>query len=278
MPRRMIDQRQRACDAAEALDHHRRRVVVERRARGDEPGEHAHDQAVEHRAQRRHVGGPHVAVALGVGERPERRHQLGDVGIVGGTRRELDDDRLDGVGEIGQQRQVEGGRRARAARRRWRARSTSRLVAACSTVVPCPASSTRRTDHSGCHTTRHVSRNVPLVPRPSSSEPHGRRGRRAGAAGASGQPVRRAQVELDHRVLGLGLEPHPALPGEQVAGERNLRRTRREPRRSPRRRPAVADERQAAHHRVGGVEHLVETGPRPAAQHRQRLGHPRSRR
>ena len=55
----------------------------------------------------------------------------------------------------------------------WVTCSTSRDVAAASTVVPWPASSTMRTDSSGSHSRRHVSRNVPLEPRPSSSVPHG---------------------------------------------------------------------------------------------------------
>ena len=181
----MVDQRQRGLDPAQALDHHPRRGVVERRARDDDTGQHADDQSVEHGAQRRHVGGAHVAVALGVGERPERRHQLADVGIVGGTRRELDDDRLDGVGEMGEQRQVEGGRQleqavgvGRPARRagwspparRWcRARRARR--GAPTAPAPRPPARSRGTSRS-C-------RGPPRV------HPIRRRGRRAGAGGAT---------------------------------------------------------------------------------------------
>ena len=110
VPRRMVDQCQRGLHTAQALDHHPRRGVVERCARDDDAGQHPYDHAVEHIAQRRHVGGAHVAVTLRLGERTERRHQLADVGIVGSPRRELHDDRLDRERQIGEQREIEGGR------------------------------------------------------------------------------------------------------------------------------------------------------------------------
>ena len=46
------------------------------------------------------------------------------------------------------------------------------MAAAC-TVVPCAACSMTRMVSSGSHISRQVSRNVPLLPRPSSTEPHG---------------------------------------------------------------------------------------------------------
>ena len=103
----MIDQRQGVLHAAETLDHHGRGVVVERGTRRPQPCQHPHDETVEHRHERRGIGGADVSVALGLGERAQRRHQLAHIRIVGGAGGELANDRIDGVGQRRQQRQVE---------------------------------------------------------------------------------------------------------------------------------------------------------------------------
>ena len=60
-----------------------------------------------------------------------------DVGIVGGARVESSrDDRVDRVGQRGEQRQVERGATSHQLARTCAARSTRRAAAACSTVVP----------------------------------------------------------------------------------------------------------------------------------------------
>ena len=103
----MVDQRERGLHAGEPLDHRCRGVVVERAARHDHAGQHAHDEPVEHRSQRSGVGAAHVAVAQRPGQRTERVDHLDDVGVVGGLRLDAGDDRLHDVGQVGEQGHVE---------------------------------------------------------------------------------------------------------------------------------------------------------------------------
>ena len=77
---RVVEHRQRALQPAEALDHRRRRVVVEVPAGQLEPGDDAHDDLVDDRGQGGRVGPADVAVAQRRGQRHERVDQVGDVG------------------------------------------------------------------------------------------------------------------------------------------------------------------------------------------------------
>ena len=247
VPRRMVDQRERGLHAAQALDHHPRRGVVERCARDDDAGQHPHDQAVEHRAQRRHVGGAHVAVALRLGERTERRHQLADVGIVGGPRRELDDDRLDRQRQMGEQRQIEGGRELEepvGVRRPLDEPVRGRLLDG--GAVPGELDEADRQlglPRDPPRLAERPARAAALLERTPSDAERDELVQEV----RPGEPVRRAQVELDHGDIGTWLQPHPALPDEQVAGERHLRRTRRDLADRLADDQAPPHERQAAH-------------------------------
>ena len=279
VPRRMIDQRQRGLHAAQALDHHPRRVVVERCAR---------------RRRRRRARA-----------RPSRRTPCATP-----TRRWRARRRSAGPGRADRAPPSAGRRRdrwrpaPRAGRRSARpqsadAASNARSRAAASSSSPSASSPARRAGWSpparpSCRA-RRARRGAPTArapTRPATSRgtsrscrgpprahPIRRRGRRAGAGGATWRSRSACAGRARPRARRpRGLSRTAPLPGEQVAGERHLRR-------------AVGDladrladdqppphERQPAHHGVGGVEHLVETGTRPAAQHRQRLGHPRRRR
>ena len=227
----------------------------------------------------RHVGGAHVAVALRLGEWTERRHQLADVGIVGGPRRELDDDRPDRERQMGEQRQIESRRQLERVRRRSSPARRAGSSPPARRWCRAPASSTRRTDSSGSHATRQVSRNVPLVPRPSSSAPH---------------PTPRATSWWRRCDLAspFGVRRSSSTTATSERGFSRTRRCRTSRSRasgtcgapggtSPIASPTISRRRTSGRppiDRVGGVEHLVETRTRAAAQDRQRLGHPRSRR
>ena len=137
-----------------------------------------------------------------------------------------------------------------------------------------PASSMRRIGQLRLPRSRHVSRNVPLRPRPSSSVPHGtpsaarrcsRRDRRTA--------VRRAQVELDRlRVADSGFSRAAALARRRGRGPAGPAAPRRAPRRWRRRRPARRSHQPGSPPStgVGGVEHLGQPGPRSVAQRGQR--------
>ena len=89
------------------------------------------------------------------------------------------------------------------------------------------------------------------------------------------QAVGGAQVELDHTLVGLGLESRRALTLGEIARQGNLRGTiGNGTDRVPDHEPSL-DQGEPTHHGVGGVEHLVEPGPRTAAHHRQGVGHAR---
>ncbi len=87
------------------------------------------------------------------------------------------------------------------------------------------------------------------------------------------QAVGGAEVELDHTLVGLGLESCRALALGEIARQGNLRGTiGNGTDRVPDHEPSL-DQGESTHHGVGGVEHLVEPGPRTAAHHRQGVGH-----
>ena len=170
---RMIDQRERRLHAGQSFDHCCRGIVVERAARHHRSGQDAHDQPVEHGPQGAGIGAPHVAIAQRTrraaracrspeprqdrerpAPRPERRRA---------ARRRADR-------PVAPSRVRRRGRRARSTAA---ARSSRRCVAAAWSVVPWAESSMIRIVSSGSHNSRHVSRNVPLLPRPSSTVPHG---------------------------------------------------------------------------------------------------------
>ena len=101
------------------------------------------------------------------------------------------------------------------------ATSTTRAVAAVSTVVPHRAASTTATDSSGCHWSCQVSRNVPELP-------HVARGRDRPLDAEQQQPVEQpgvlqigglAQVEVDlaHRVPP---DAQPSAGGNQVGAQK----------------------------------------------------------
>ena len=91
----------------------------------------------------------------------------------------------------------------------------------------------------------------------------------------SGAPVRRAHIELDGLRGGRGFQSNPALLCSEVARQWHLRRI------VGHLADRVADDQLAldqrhpagaGHHRVGGIEHFGQPGPRPVAQRRQRGG------
>ena len=270
----MVDQRERLLGAADVLDHHRRRLVVERRARRHEPGEHAHDDPVEHLRRattdrspaRRRSAGPGRAERAppSDGRCPDRRRRgPTSTATIGG----------DGVGQRRQQRQVERGGDIEHAR--CAAGALDEPVGRRLARRWCPSRRPRRsrTDHSGRHTSRQVSRNVPLEPRPSSSEPHG-------------TPSAVSWCSRCERRSPFGVRRSSSITCGSAAGLSRAARWRRARSRArgtcgapsgtapiadPDDEPAL-DQREPAHHGVGGVEHLGQPGPRPAAHHRQRVG------
>ena len=141
----------------------------------------------------------------------------------------------------GEQRQVEGGRRSRARRRRRRPARRAGWSPPARRWCREPATSTSRTDHSGSphqppRLAERAARAAALLER----APRHAEGDELVQQVRAAQPVRRAQVELDHRRLGLRLEPHRGVGGRAGRVRAAPAAHPREPHRSRRRRPAGA--------------------------------------
>jgi hypothetical protein len=110
----VVEQGQRGLCGLEPARHGRCFFRGHAGAGGTEPGRDPHDEACEHGVERSTVRAPHVAVAPGSGQRAERVHQLGHVGVdrrSGGEaghqrserRRQVGQEAaLDGAGQLGQ--------------------------------------------------------------------------------------------------------------------------------------------------------------------------------
>ena len=274
--RRMVDQRERGLHAGEPLDHRRRGVVVERAA-----GHHRRRRARARPARRtRRAARWHRCRAR---RRSAARAPAGRACRSPGRRRDR--------ARPGPRRGRRPAARRRAGRRAGRvsstatrsasastaaARSSRRCVAAACTVVPWADSSMRRIVSSGSHCSRHVSRNVPLLPRPSSTEPQCTPSARSRCSSTErARPFGARTSSSTVCAVGRRLQPDPPLLRGEVASQRHLRRVVGHLADRVADDQLALDQRHAAgagHHRVGGVEHLGEPGPRPVAQRGQRRG------
>ena len=135
-------------------------------------------------------------------------------------------------------------------------------MAALTNVVPCADCSMTRIVSSGSQRSAHVSRNVPLLPRPSSTTPHGTPSALTRCSSIErARPFGSAHVELDGLRIGGWTQPHTSLLRREVAGQRHLRRVVGYFADRIADDQLAIDERQsgaACHHRVGRVEHLVQ--------------------
>ena len=222
-----------ACTPAEPLDHRapprRRRASGRRRPA---PASTRTTSPSNTDAQRRGVGAAHVAVAQRPGQRAERVHQLRRRrGRARPARRARCTTGCDRVGQVGEQRRGRATPTRSASAAAASARSSSRCVAAASTVVPWPASSISRIDQLGLPRAAATSRGTCRCCRgPPRARPTARRARAAGAAGRERRSpfgVRRSSSTV--LLVGLRLQPGRALLRGQVAGQRHLRRVRRAP-------------------------------------------------
>ncbi len=271
-PGRVIDDRQGRLGRAQPIDHLAGRVVVERLGGAGQAGDDAHHQLVEHDPQVGDVGAAHVAVALGVGERAEGVHQLADVGVACGEQAEDPHRRPQRVREIGEQGEVDGCRGVDEAARlgdlldepRRRRRLDRRPVAG----QLDDAHRQLGLPHEPPRLAERPARAAPFLERAPRDAERGEAVEEVRAAQAVGRP----QVELDGARRRLRLQPSAPLGRGEVAGQRDLRRTRRHLADGIADDELVDDEREPAEHRLGGVEDLREPGAGPAPQDGQRVG------
>ena len=107
VPTRVVECGQRRLDPGETLAHLLGGGLVERGRGRRQTGEHPHDQAVEHGAQRGDVGVADIPVAQRGGERWQGIHEVGDVRIGGGPFGEAGHARTHGLTQLRQQRPIE---------------------------------------------------------------------------------------------------------------------------------------------------------------------------
>ena len=197
--------------------------------------------------------------------------------------------RPDGGRQLGEQRPVEHPDQF-VIHRPASARSTSRAAAAASSVVPYPARSMRRIDSSGSHASRHVSRNVPDEPRPSSAVPHGT----PSASSRCSRIERRRPFGVRRSTLDRRRVPRCGRSRADFCSRATSRASGTwgaDDGTVPIASPTTSSRRTSAdvaHHRIGGVEHLGQPGrgrPRSAAsawpvasRRSDRRAMPRSRR
>ena len=249
------------CTRAQPFDHQGRGVVVERRARRHDARQHPHDEPVEHRSdsERRWLAR----------RRSAGRGRAGRAPPSAGRRR--------GRWRRGWRARARSGRPRRAARRAAPGRAHRRSRPGAGGARPLDEPVGRRLLDGGAvagvldhpdrplgpplELPRLAERAAAAAPLLEGAPRHADR-RPAGAAGATGAArsgcAGRARPSGRRR---LGLEPRRTLPLGEIAGERHLRCI------VGHRPDRVADhelaphQRATAHHRVGRVEHLVETGP-----------------
>ena len=271
----LAEQREGGLRGLEPARHRRRLLGRQPGARGTEPGRDPHDEPREDRVQRSPVRAPHVAVAPGPGQRAERVHQLGHVGVdrrPGGEaghqrlqrRRQVGQEApLDGAGQLGQAGLLtgpldgvgRGGRLDRGAVRAALHQPDGQL--GLPAQPPRLPEGPRRATALDQLTPRHLEERQPVEQvRP-------------------GQLRRPAQVELQGPVLQL--QAQAALGGREVPSERHHRRVVRHRAHRGADHEVVLDQRHGrraafAEHGGRGVGHLGQPGQGTAAQRRQRLG------
>ena len=99
----VIEQADALVHRSNPISHRDRRVVVERCARSWETGDDAYEEAIQHADNGSSIGLAHVSVPCDADERFGGIHQRHDVGLLGEAFLQCRDERLDGLGEIGEQ-------------------------------------------------------------------------------------------------------------------------------------------------------------------------------
>ena len=108
VPSGVVDDTERGLHGAQPFDHRSGGVLVQPDGGAIQPGQDPHDEFVEDDLEATRVGPAHVAVPHRRRQRPQAVHQIGDVGSGRRQSAQRLDRRTDGVGQLGQQRQIDG--------------------------------------------------------------------------------------------------------------------------------------------------------------------------